>query len=92
MLEESSFTCLGGGDKAVLEVTAKSDTTVRIATATDQAAIDLSGWDRNEEGFHYDDSRKTRVQLFSRSIGEGETLRLPRGNWTGSILIFSDAP
>ncbi len=87
-LAGASFTRLDGGGKAILEVTAKEDTALRIATATDQEPIDLDGWIPAKEGFHYDDHRKTRVHLFTRPLKKGETLRLPRGNWTGSLLIF----
>jgi hypothetical protein len=83
-----SFTRLNGGGKAVLEVTAKKDTTLRIATATDQQAIDLNGWLPTNESFHYDDPGRTRVHLFTRRLSEGQTLRLPSGNWTGAMLII----
>jgi len=83
-----SFTRLNGGGRSVLEVTAKLDTLLRIATATDQEAVDLDGWLALGEGFHYDDPGRTRVHLFTRELGEGQTLRLPAGNWTGSILIL----
>lgn len=87
-LAGSSFTRLDGGGKAILEVTAKADTTLRIATAINQAPIDLDGWTCTGEDFYYEDPRRTRVRLFTRLIAKGETLRLPRGNWTGAMLVF----
>jgi hypothetical protein len=87
-LAGASFTRLAGGEKPVLEVTAKADTVVRIATATGQAKLDLGGWSPLDLGFHYDDRGKTRLQVFSRSIKQGESLTLPRGNWTGGILLL----
>ena len=49
--------------------------------------MDLSGWKKENEDFGYNDRDNTRVQVLSRSLKKGETLVLPRGNWTGSILI-----
>jgi len=87
-LSGMSFTRLPGGAKPILEVTAKTDTLISIATATDQAPIDLSGWKPVGQNFSYDDSGKTRLHLHTRALKQGETLRLPAGNWTGAILIF----
>ncbi len=87
-LTGASFTRLDGGGKAILDVTAKTDTTLLITTATDQDPIDLTGWRPGLRSFHYDDHRNTKVHLFTRPLKKGETLRLPRGNWTGAILIL----
>jgi iduronate 2-sulfatase len=85
-----SFTRLEGGAKDLLEVTAKRDTVVRIATATGQAPVDLGGWSAEPLEFSYDDPGKTKVSVHSRPLKSGDTLRLPRGNWTGAILILDD--
>lgn len=85
-----SFTRLGGGEKAPLTLVGKSDSTVRIATAADPGKVDLRGWNPEAETFHYDDPNKTRVRVFTRTLGKGETLRLPGGNWTGAMLLFKD--
>jgi len=87
-LAGSTFTRLGGGEHALLEVTAKADTTLRIATSAKQEKIDLAGWEAEGTRFHYDDTNRTRMELFRRTIRKGETLQLPRGNWTGSMLIL----
>lgn len=87
-LDGASFTRLGGGERASLEVIAKADTTVRIATSSRQEKIDLADWEAEGTGFHYDDAGRTRVELFRRTLQKGETLQLPRGNWTGSMLIL----
>jgi hypothetical protein len=85
-----SFTRLDGGAKDLLEVTAKRDIVVRIATATGQAALDLADWSAEPLEFSYDDPGKTVVRVHSRSLQSGQTVRLPRGNWTGAILILDD--
>ncbi|WP_367874482.1 exo-alpha-sialidase [Luteolibacter sp. Populi] len=87
-LAGSSFTRLGGGEKASLSVTARRDATVRIATSFGGNAANLSGWEKENEEFGYNDSGNTRVQVLSRPLKKGELLVLPRGNWTGSILIL----
>jgi hypothetical protein len=87
-LAGTPFTRLAGGEKPRLEVTAKADTVVRVATATDQGTIDLEGWTPLDLRFYYDDPRKTRLHLFSRPLKKGESLRLPRGNWTGALLLL----
>jgi len=87
-----SFTRIGGGTKAVLKVAAKADTELRIATSESRALPDLRGWTRDTAGFHYDDAGNSPMEVFTRQIKKGETLVLPRGSWTGSILIFPADP
>ena len=91
-LEGKQFTRLAGGAKAIVEVTAESAMSVSIATAPSQPGVDLTGWKRGEPDFNYTDREKTVMRVFTRSLAKGETLRLPQGNWTGSILIFDSAP
>ena len=63
---------------------------VRIATTTGQAAMDFAGWSAELLEFSYDDPGKTVVHVHSHPLKSGQTLRLPRGNWTGAILILDD--
>lgn len=90
-LAGKSFTRLDGGAKAILEVSAKRDTVVRMATATGQSPLDLEGWTDEGTEFSYDDPGGTKVRVLTRPLKKGGTLRLPLGNWTGSILILDDA-
>lgn len=87
-LSGASFTRLAGGEKPVLRVTAKSNTSVMIATATGPEDRGPEGWTRIEGSFRYDDSNQTRLHLFTKPLAKDETVLLPRGNWTGSILIL----
>jgi hypothetical protein len=87
-LAGSAFTRLGVDQRGYLEVFAKSDTTLQMATLPDPKRIDLSGWEATGDGFVFDDEKRTQVTLFQRSLRNGETLPLPRGNWTGAILII----
>lgn len=82
------FTQLPGGAKGIMEVTAKADTLVTIATATDQDPLDLDGWAALDQSFTYNDPGRTRMHVFTRALESGETLRLPAGNWTGAVLIL----
>ena len=90
-LAGKSFTRLPGGDRPILDVIAGKNTNLVIATTTDQGPIDLAGWQRLPIEFGYNDGRRTRLTLFERPLAAGESLRLPRGNWTGAILIL-EAP
>lgn len=83
-----SFTRQPGGGKPMIEVTAKVDVDLQIATATHLDPVDLSGWKPSGPEFGYDDPTRTRVQIHTRAMKKGETLRLPTGNWTGAVLIF----
>ncbi|MCW1916058.1 hypothetical protein OJ996_20890 [Luteolibacter sp. GHJ8] len=86
------FTRLGGGNRALLEVTAKKELQLQIATAGALPGIETGGWQASADSFHYNDRSKTRLQIFTREIKTGETIRLPKGNWTGSLLILPAAP
>lgn len=85
-----SFTRLDGGAGDLRVVTAKRDLVVRIATATGQAPVDLAGWTSGSLEFSYDDPGRTRLRIYTRVLRTGESVRLPRGNWTGAILLFDD--
>jgi hypothetical protein len=50
--------------------------------------IDFTGWKPAGESFSDDDPRSTKRQLHTRALKQGETLRLPTGNWTGAVLVF----
>lgn len=86
------FTRLGGGNRALLEVTAKKELQLQIATVGTLPGIGTGGWQASPESFYYNDSSKTRLQIFTREMKTGETIRLPKGNWTGSLLILPSAP
>jgi hypothetical protein len=86
------FTRLGGGSRAVVEVTAKANTRVLIATTASLPGITTRGWQASGEEFYYDYRSKTRLQIFTRELKSGETIQLPKGNWTGSLPILPSAP
>jgi hypothetical protein len=83
------FTKTFGGETADIEVTAKEDATLYMMTAAAQEGIDTSGWEpAAEEALYYTDGGKTRMTIFQRALKQGESLRVPQGNWTGGILIY----
>ncbi|MEO5913761.1 MAG: sialidase family protein [Luteolibacter sp.] len=83
-----SFTRLAGGVDAVVEVTADADSTLVLATAPTLAGTNLGDWEKTRLVFRYTDPKKTAMQVFSHPLKKGATLKLPQGNWSGSMLIF----
>ncbi len=89
-LEGSQYTQTAGGVVAQINVAAKEDTTVYVATATDQAGtpeLTGSGWKPLNLSFNYTDSGKSEMHLFSRKLAAGEAIEIPQSNWTGTIVI-----
>jgi hypothetical protein len=89
-LRWKSFTRLPGGARTALEITTRRTTKVLIATAVNQEPVDMGDWKRTKMEFGYTDRGHTKFVVFERTLRKGKTLRLPRGNWTGSMLIFDD--
>lgn len=82
------FTRLAGGGKPTLEITAKVDNTIQIATATGQRPLNQAVWSPTDQSFSYTDANQTRMAVFTCPLKKGATLRLPSNTWTGTILIF----
>ena len=82
------FTRLPGGARTALEAKARRTTKLMIATAVDQEPVDMTGWECSTIEFPYTDAGRTRVVIFERTVKKGKTVRLPKGNWTGAMLIF----
>lgn len=87
---DRAFIRTGGGEKVAIEVTAKEAGTVRIATSFSQPGAALQSWTATGRKFRYTDKAKTEMEVFTRPLAKDETVRLPRGNWTGSVLILED--
>ncbi|QDV04920.1 hypothetical protein Poly30_04140 [Planctomycetes bacterium Poly30] len=85
-----TFTRLPGGARTSIEVKAKRTSKLTIATAVNQEPVDMDGWERTPLEFSYTDRGRTKLVVFERTLPKGKTLRLPRGNWTGSMLIFEE--
>ncbi len=82
------LTRTNGGERAEIQVQARCDTTLFIATAGSQKTIVLAGWDAVEDAtFHYTDAGKTAMAIFRRAVKAGEELRIPQGNWTGALVL-----
>jgi iduronate 2-sulfatase len=86
------YTKTGGGVRAIMTVTAKSDRTLYVATTKNSASKVLSGWEPMEEGFLYTDTNRTHMAVFRRHVRAGESLRLPQGSWTGTLLLMPPKP
>jgi len=80
----------GGGQFAVIAVTAKEQTTLFAATTKSMAAK-ISGWTETDDGFHYTDGGKTEMRILRRDVSEGHTVSVPQGGWTGTLLLIPPA-
>jgi len=76
-----------GGQLAAITVTAKRQTTLFAAT-TKAAAARISGWTETDDGFHYTDQGRTEMRILRRDVEQEETVTLPQGGWTGTLLLI----
>ncbi|NQT50980.1 hypothetical protein HQ576_02955, partial [bacterium] len=83
------FTQTHGGAPARITVTARTDTTVHIATVASQKdGVDLTGWEGLAiEGFSYTTSHGSPMALYRRTVKAGTPLVIPQGNWSGCLVL-----
>lgn len=82
------FTRTSGGEPATLQIKAKRDTTLYVATALSQTGTSLDGWQKTPLSFGYNDRGNSQVNVFSRQVKAGEDVTVPQGNWMGTILLL----
>ena len=59
------------------------------AEATTKAvAAKISGWADTSDGFHYTDRGRTEMRILRRDVAQGQTITLPQGGWTGTLLLI----
>ena len=81
-----------GGQRATVRVQARRDAVLHLATARTQTGATLAGWTPLPNvSFCYTDANRTRMSVFTRPLRTGETIALPQGNWTGSVLLLPPA-
>lgn len=83
------YSRLNGGEN-LAEFTATPDQSgyLYVVTAASLPGTDMSGWEEiATDGFYYTDGAGTSLQLFRKSVGVGETVPVPQGNWTGGMLV-----
>ena len=83
------FTQFGGGTPAQIKATARRDGTIYLATALSQPGVDLKGWTKTNQTLRYSDGDKTALTVFERAVKADETITIPQGNWTGSLVLLS---
>jgi len=82
------FTQTRGGVRSSFTVTPAVDGAIHAATAAGQAGVDMTGWDKVEGlTFHYTDKGKTVMTVFKKDGKAGEKVRIPQGNWSGTIVL-----
>jgi hypothetical protein len=84
------YTQTNGGQFATIAVTAKQRTTLFAATTRAMAA-GISEWSQTEDGFLYTDRGRTEMQILRRDVEAGQTITLPQGGWTSTLLLIPPA-
>lgn len=51
-------------------------------------AAGISGWTDTNRGFRYTDRGQTEMQILRRGIAREQTISLPQGGWTGTLLLI----
>jgi len=83
------YTQLPGGSPQDITIHINKEVTLEIATASiDQPGIDMNGWKQTSTQFSYGDAKHTQMILFERKANPGEEIHLPKGNWSGALLIL----
>ncbi len=82
-----TYTQTDGGSFAEITVAAKKQITLFAATSKSMAPK-LTGWTETGDGFHYTDRGKTQMVILSRDVNVGQTVALPQGGWTGTLLLI----
>jgi hypothetical protein len=86
-----TFTQVGGGERARIEVTAKRDMTIYVATSASWAQNHLASWEPTGDKFCYTDANRTSMVILSRRLKSGETSKLLQGSWAGTLLLLPPA-
>jgi len=81
------YTQTDGGQFAVITVTAKKPATLFAAT-TKAVAANISEWTDTNDAFHYTDRGRTEMRILRRDVEQGQTITLPQGGWTGTLLLI----
>ncbi len=83
------YTQTDGGVTATIEVLAKRDATLFMATAPKHIDVGQQGWSLVPEStFYYTDGAKTELNVYSRPVKKGQTITIPQGGWTGGLLLI----
>lgn len=76
---------------ANLNITVKVEGTIYVATETDNFnKVDTTGWkiiDRFSYWGRHNGTRRSTMLVFSRNLKAGEKIKIPQGNWSGTIVI-----
>jgi hypothetical protein len=78
-----------GGSPAVIEVVAKRETILHVATAANHVDLTAAGWSVVPEStFHYTDHHMTQLKVYTKPVEKGQTVTVPQVGWTGSLLLL----
>ena len=84
-----SYAQTDGGMSAVIEVLAKRDATLFVATAPKHVDLETHGWTLVPDStFNYTDGGKTKLNVYSKPVKAGQTVAIPQFGWTGGLLLI----
>ena len=87
-LDGWQFTRINGGGFASIQVEVKRKATLLAATSYRQTKFSPPGWEQVDGlSFGYNDSGRTRLQVYRREAEAGDKIEIPQGNWTGCLLL-----
>ena len=89
MFKGGQFTQLGGGVAAQMNLRAKKDGTIYLATNVAQAGVDTKGWTKIDPVLRYSDGAKTVLNVFKRDVKAREVVTIPQGSWTGGMVLMA---
>ena len=87
------YTQVRGGARppAEISVRAKQNTVLRIITSAHHKEVNLGGWEKTGDEFYYNDKKHVAMILLQTNVIAGESITIPQGNWTGSLLLVANA-
>jgi len=84
-----SFTQLIAASESNLRLTAKRDCEIFFMTGIKQGVIDVSGWTAVDGAtFKYMSKDVATMGVFKRNVKRDEVVDIPRGSWTGGIVLI----
>lgn len=82
------FTQLGGGVRAQVLATAKTDTEILVATRAQQELAGLQDWEPvNGMTLAFNDRLKSKFFVYRKKVAAGEKVWIPQTEWHGTFLI-----
>jgi hypothetical protein len=87
------YTHTNGGRGQKVELTAHKAATIFAAVADDHTAHQVDGWTPvSGLAFSYNDTKNTKMHVYSRSLAAGDVVDLPDDNFSGFVVLIPPGP